>query len=365
MAAPSDSSIFSRDSMSASDGDTDSIILTADGEMDDDDDFGDETVMLSAEELLQLSDENEKDYWWYCPDSLLDDHFQIEQVYGSEIELSFEDRLANNSFTLLDIPKNISQIITIINSPDFSYHDVARTVEQSPVLMSEFLKLAKSAWFNAKVPIQDIRVILPRLGVTLVKSVLYLNSLKLTLANQPVFRELATDIVDHSQAVAVIARYLGQRCYKDPESAYLAGLLHNIGKLAILKELTIKFAPHLSPRSTFGEENFYQLFERFHCRIGEKIAIDWSLDAEIGYAIGHYRDFNTDEASFDNSDSSRLTAIIHLSDIMARILGRGAIISGVDIFDLESTRMLGITKNCDSVEYLTHIPHLIESADDA
>ena len=92
-----------------------------------------------------------------------------------------------DTISLLDIPENILRVLDVIEDPDFGYNEASELISRSPVLLAEFLKLANSAVFKRRTPVKDLRVILPLFGVTIIKSVLYLNSTKLELARHPDF----------------------------------------------------------------------------------------------------------------------------------------------------------------------------------
>ena len=326
-------------------------------------DYGDrmgDTLILSVEDQAILEKKNVEDFWWYCPPKRpRHDDSAPEQIDSPQLRQQFEQRLAAKNVSLLEIPKNISRIIQLISQSDFSYDEISRLVSNSPVLTAEFLRIANSAMYNPKVPLNDMRTILPRLGETIVKSLLYLNSLKMSLSNQPKFNGAGIQLVQHCQAVATIARYLGRRFAPDADRCFMAGLLHDIGKLAILKDLSIKYAGFVEIQGPVGLDNLTNLFDRFNAKTGAVLAADWAVATDIAFSITHHGEFDSQMPDETDDGNVLMAAIVHISDKMARILGHGQEIQDVEIFGLRSSHVIGLEDDDDTHEYLKTIPEML------
>jgi len=281
-------------------------------------------------------------------------------------------RIASKRFSLIEIPANILQIIKVMTNANFSFTEVSSLVTKSPVLTAEFLRTANSVVYSRGQRLTSLQVVLPRLGQKTIRSVLYLHSLKLGLANHPLFRDIATEIVDHSVRTATISDHLGRRYCSDADRAYQAGLLHDIGKLAILRELTRANSTPRSQRSkpiAVTEDCLNSILPELHEPAGEMLAKVWDLDMDITYAIGHHHDLpSPEEGESDTSTEAesgqleglRLAAIVNLSDTIAKILARGQELHAVDLLDLPAASCLGIDGNLDAVAHLEGSARLMQ-----
>ena len=174
-------------------------------------------------EIMQI---NEEEAWWSNP--VNPDFVPIEfQALDNNVAFQeLQNSILKKKLEVIEIPSHILKILDLINQKEFNYTDVATLIEESPVLMGDFLSTANSAAFGTGEKISRVRDGLPRMGITTVKSILFMNSSKMTMPKHPLFREVAEEIVNHSMAVAKIAAYMSQKYYPDPGEAYMAGLLH-------------------------------------------------------------------------------------------------------------------------------------------
>jgi putative nucleotidyltransferase with HDIG domain len=95
-----------------------------------------------------------------------------------------------------------------------------------PVLAGKLLGAANSARFGTRFEVLGVREAVLRLGVPAARQVLLASSLGRLFASKPLH-----DLWKHSQQVADTASEAARLARVDPEAAWLAGLLHDIGRL--------------------------------------------------------------------------------------------------------------------------------------
>ena len=170
---------------------------------------------------------------------------------------------------------------------------------------------------------------------------------------------MARKIIRHSYIVAVIASYLSQRYFPEPGLAFLAGLLHDIGKLGILKELSLdpKFCLRLKPDA--NEDMFDSIFAERHEKIGLKLGQQWKMDDLTLAAIERHHKFWEFDFSDEDQLDYHLCLLINLSDTIARILGEGRPIGKTNLFLEPATIDLNIEKNISTIEFFAEIPGIV------
>ncbi|OVE77619.1 hypothetical protein BVX99_02215 [bacterium F16] len=298
-------------------------------------------------------------YWWESPAPMPEKAVEFEEVDTDAIYQKIADRLLNKEITMVDIPDNVMHTMQLLDQEEFDYAEVTEQIEKSPGLLGEFLKAANSAQFNRGKKITNIRVILPRLGRSNVKGILYLSSSKMALPGHELFKVVASEIVEHSMVVGRIAEYLSQNYYTDPNKAFLAGLVHDVGKMAIIKELGETTALPSDIDISFSETLFNNIFPNLHVEAGELIGSYWQLDGEILQAIRHHH-----ASSYtDEKDAMLLPALINFSDSCARLLGFGRPMEAVDIFSLPSAKALYIEDNPATRAFLQGLMELFEDVE--
>jgi len=126
----------------------------------------------------------------------------------------------------------------------------------------------------------------------------------------------------HSLGVAIIARNLAIHCREtNPERFYLAGILHDIGRLIILENMPEEASEIITRHHEVGGilctiEQEVLGFD--HGEVGAALSRSWNLPLSLEEIIGNHH---------NPSRSKRYpleTAIIHLADIIAKAMELGS-----------------------------------------
>jgi len=182
---------------------------------------------------------------------------------------------------------------------------------KDPPLSAGLLRLANSALFSGDAKVSDLRTAVMRLGYD---SILNLGR---TAAVIRVFRnaEHLDPIVlwQHSVAVGMVAkgvcRLLNKRPYE--ESAFLAGLLHDIGKIALDRCFAEEYAPVVAAieQGESGVEAEQRLLGITHAEVGAIVATQWNFSESMVNVIQDHH---------HPSPAKFLPALVHLCDLLVR-----------------------------------------------
>jgi len=299
------------------------------------------------------------EYWW-CFVGNADEEIPVySQIDPEKVQSELHKRVEAGQFPIIEIPENAMKAIELLNNPEFDFAAVAHLINKSPAMAGEFLSLVNSSSYSRGVKISDLRVALPRVGRENVKAMLYLYSTKMSIAASAALNDLAVKIVDHSYATAITASYLSQRYFPDPDTAFLSGLMHDVGKLGIIKGIAEDYAEIKDVKGDLMEEHFGTTFPELHEKIGVNLAKRWGIDELVISAIEHHHDFFAYGFDYDEQEQFSLSALINLSDIIAKILGKGRQVDAVNIFDLAATRELNIEMDKSTMAFLDELPGII------
>jgi len=315
---------------------------------------------LARNKKNSADDINDSDYWWcFQGHPPIEDIHTFKEIDDEKVYHELSRRIDNDEFPVIEIPDNIMKTLNIVNNPEFDYADVANLINRSPSMAGEFIKVINSSLYSRGIIIHDLKLALPRLGKENVKALLYMYSTKMCFVNHPLFNTLAENIVDHSYATAIIASYMSQRFYPDPDGAFLAGLLHDIGKLGILKAISETYT---LPRKVDYEvtlEVFDNILPALHGKAGKFLAENWKVNKTVVCAIEHHHDFMDYGFGEDEQLGYHLSSLVNVADTMARILGCGQRMDAVNIFSLPATIDLSISKDYDTIAFLDNIPGIV------
>lgn len=129
-------------------------------------------------------------------------------------------------------PRSFTAITEAFNSPDVSLDDVASLIEQDPGSAAKLLQLVNSAFFGIARNITQVREAVAYLGLTKARDVvLAADVVEMFRSGPPCLAKIAQSVNDRSLVVAAAAREIAPRRFAN--DAFVAGILHDIGQLAL------------------------------------------------------------------------------------------------------------------------------------
>jgi putative nucleotidyltransferase with HDIG domain len=201
--------------------------------------------------------------------------------------------------------------------------DIERIVElvsYDKSIAAQCLRMANSALFMRAKPAETVRTAVTSLGMWRVRDLLFSNSLSQVI---PANRWVVDPAVfwKHSLGVALVCRKFAEMiAYPDPEKAYLAGLLHDIGMLVNCMVVPEEFraAMEKAVREQIPIDEAEQAVLGFtHSDSGRVLAEAWKIPADIADAIELHHQIG------DPQRGGPLVALVHLSDLLCRMRDLG------------------------------------------
>ncbi|GBC89988.1 hypothetical protein HRbin14_00720 [bacterium HR14] len=188
------------------------------------------------------------------------------------------------------LPQITSQILRMVDNPNASPRQIGALIERDPGLASKLLKTANSAYYGSPGKIKTVSQAISVMGLSAVRSVVVSQAYQQMTAVRGAskrFDRLA--FWQHSLATASAARVLAKlKGYRDPEEAFLAGLMHDAGRLVMDRFLPNEF----DQICTLALERAIPLIEAerevlgyTHVEIGDMLAEQWNLPDGLRTAI--------------------------------------------------------------------------------
>jgi HD-like signal output (HDOD) protein len=182
--------------------------------------------------------------------------------------------------TCFDVSARISEIM---RSDSASLRQIAQEIQHDPLVTSKILQLANSASYNPSGhSITDIEKALNRTGLEIARSVALACALtQLAQTHETsIFAPELKQLLIHSLKTAAIAKALALKLTRvAPETAMLAGLIHDLGAFFILHRVTRY--PELVERP----ESVSYLVAQWHESIGTILLDALGLPTEIINAV--------------------------------------------------------------------------------
>jgi putative nucleotidyltransferase with HDIG domain len=207
---------------------------------------------------------------------------------GPVLRPIIEKRIADGTFQLPAFPLAAARVLELIKHEEVDTIAISRTLERDPNLAAQTLRAANTFHFGGGVPAKTIRQAVVRLGRRQLQSLLVTAfALPLFDRREPELAGLMKMLRDHSVAVSILARDLASvvGCH-EVEEAYLAGLLHDIGKIIIMVFLleTMRLQRGQARRVILHREDVDGVID-LHRPIGLKIVESWKLPDYITHVV--------------------------------------------------------------------------------
>ncbi len=200
------------------------------------------------------------------------------------------------------------------------FQRVIELVADDKALAAQTLRMANSPLFGQSGEVDSVRAAVMMLGLERMRSiattccVLRLVPSQATCLDPRVFWE-------HALGCALVARKLARQIgYPDPEKAYLAGLLHDIGLMVNMLFFPDQFQQALEKATrekiALGALEL-KIFGFDHCGVGESLASRWLLGDDLREVIRCHH--QSGQALVDRA----LVGLVAISDLLCRTSGLG------------------------------------------
>lgn len=233
-----------------------------------------------------------------------------------------EDRLKQIQIYISRMPSlstTVTKVLEVCNNPDTSPDELNRLISYDPVLAGQVLGLINSAYYSLPSPVTSLTRAIIMLGLNTVKNLVLATSVLASFKGASNLSHFSMDDYwAHCLCVGVTTKMIAKMMQVPKvaqEEFFVAGLLHDLGKLPI-----IACYGDLFEKATVGSHEegvpLFQAERRFvgfdHCQVGWLIGAKWKLSNDMKHAI-----MNHHNPLADDCEPSDLLYAMSLGNQMA------------------------------------------------
>lgn len=223
------------------------------------------------------------------------------------------------------MPTIAAKVMQIVNDPHSSAEDVAKFISRDVALTSKVLRLANSAFYGIPRTISSVNSAIVILGFNTIRSlVLSASVLKVFPAKPGLVAFDRKAFWKHSFMVGIASRMVAQiyrrKKLVDMETAFSAGLLHDIGKIILEQFSNDDYLPVLKAAKDQGIALYMAekaMLGMTHADVSGMLVDKWQMPNELKAPIVNHHSPMEDKSSQD------MACIVHYANHLCHIKGSG------------------------------------------
>lgn len=210
----------------------------------------------------------------------------------------------------------IPRLLVLLDDPESDTDALAQTIRVDAGLTADILHIANNPIFAGETRTETLREAITRLGLREIYRIVMHVLTSAVMANPEQKGLERIDLWNHSLASAIGAQILSQETgLENPEIAFTAGLLHDIGKVVLVHSGGAKYI-ELIERCKAGRLSFHEeerrLFQSDHAEAGAELLQRWNFPEKIVGAVAGHQVPAASPASH-----AILAALAHAGNILA------------------------------------------------
>ncbi len=191
------------------------------------------------------------------------------------------------------LPVTAQRLVKALEDEDVGPARIAEFVQYDAAVASTVLRVANSAAYGGWNTIDSIRDAVVRLGAAKLLDIVLGDYLKRLKVAAPMYDLAEDDIWLHSASASLAVKALQRERPRAgiPETASVAALVHDIGKLVMVRFMNADVKQILALRDERGIAFFEaerELFGCDHAEVGGEMARRWGFPQDIADAIEHH-----------------------------------------------------------------------------
>lgn len=226
--------------------------------------------------------------------------------------------LVNGAVDLISLPEIYFRVSQILDDPDHNAQQLGDVISHDPALTAKILRIVNSAYYSLASKIELVSRAVSVIGED------DLHNLVLATSAVDSFQQIPNELVDinlfwhHSVHTGIIARLLSKQCnILHGERLFVAGILHNIGKLVLyFKEPELSQQVLLAAAESNGQlyKAEQDILGFTHGDVGAALIDAWGLSDTLKEVVGcHHTPLLANDYRIE-------TSIVHIANCVVNAL---------------------------------------------
>ncbi len=217
------------------------------------------------------------------------------------------DKLEKQEFDLPTLPQVANRVLALTTDPEADASQLTSLIQQDPVLTAKIFQTSNSAGSGANRKIESLSQAVAWLGFNTVAGTAYALSVQAGVFDVRGYDQEVKGLWTHALATGFYGKAIAGHIGENPDTAFLCGLLHDIGKPFVVHTVN-QHQQHTSTRLPWTV--MLSLFKDSSKEVGRQLAMEWEFPDPVKEAIHLYADHAYHRASAP-TNSTVITNLAH------------------------------------------------------
>lgn len=234
-------------------------------------------------------------------------------------ELQTLDKVLQRVGDLPAMPEVVAEAVDLMSRTDTDMSEVATTIARDPALTVKLLKVANSPYYGMRQVVGSLKLAMVILGAREIRNILIGVTMMDTFDDAKTAPITRGNFWEHSFRVAALSKRISEHFnLRFQGEDFIAGLLHDIGKLVLYRQLPREYAPVFKQASASHAEIEGLEIAAFgfdHSDAGGAVAKVWNLPETLRDAVLYHH--VKDGRSLNSAKDPKLAAVVRLANLAA------------------------------------------------
>ncbi len=196
------------------------------------------------------------------------------------------------------LPEVANKTLIMAQSAESNAMDVANLIQSDQSLAGHVMRIANSAAYTPLANLVSLQQAVARLGMGVMSEIALTAAIGTKFFHTPGYDGYVATVWQHAIATSQWAKEIARHCRGNVEVAFLAGLLHSIGRPTTLQ---IILEQAKSQQLILEDEDVHRLEDVFCQKVRDVVISEWKMPSLVVQAISGYEDGDSVLASHQNA----------------------------------------------------------------
>lgn len=209
------------------------------------------------------------------------------------------------------IPEVANRALSLAQDPESDASEMAKLIQGDQSLAGHVMRIANSVAYTPLSNLVSLQQAIARLGMNVISEITLAAVLSAKLFNTPGYESYVAGIWRHALATSLWSKEIARHCRSNVEVAFLAGLLHSIGRPAVLQTIL-----DLAKQQDFqlSSDQVHELENKYSQQVSEAVVTRWKMPSLVIDAVRSLRELD------NTSAAGKVAAVVlagsHFADYM-------------------------------------------------